>query len=57
VRLRSRNGRNFNARFSSIAKVIEALSDETVIDGQIVAYDAEGRPSFNDIAALQKKRR
>ena len=43
----SRNGRNFTTRFGSLARALEALPDETVIDGEIVAYDADGRPSFS----------
>jgi ATP-dependent DNA ligase len=47
IRLLSRNGKDFTARFSSIAKALETLSDDTVIDGEIVAYGTDGRPSFN----------
>jgi bifunctional non-homologous end joining protein LigD len=46
VQLRSRNGRNFNSRFAHIARALEALPDETVIDGEVIAYDSEGHPSF-----------
>ncbi len=38
---------NFTARFTSIARALEALPNETAIDGEIIAYDAEGRPSFS----------
>jgi len=39
VRLRSRNDRDFNSRYPSIAKALAAMPDETVIDGEIVALD------------------
>ena len=37
VRLLSRNGKDFTKPFASIARALEALPDDTVIDGEIVA--------------------
>src|SRR4051794_21511856 len=47
VHLRSRNDRDFVPRYPAVVKALASLPDNTVIDGEIVAFDAGGRPSFN----------
>jgi len=47
VELRSRNNNDFSQRFPAPLKALSAMPDETVVDGELVALDEEGRPSFN----------
>jgi bifunctional non-homologous end joining protein LigD len=47
VHLRSRNDKDFNTKYPAIVQALGAMPDETVIDGEIVAVDDSGRPSFS----------
>jgi len=53
VRLRSRNDRDMTATYPTIAAAGQRLrAEQVVVDGEIVAVDATGRPSFQ---ALQHR--
>ena len=48
LHLRSRNDNDFSRPLSPPSCAgLKKLPAETVVDGEIVAFDAEGRPSFN----------
>jgi len=51
VALRYRNGRAASSSYPEIARAVAALSPERVVlDGEVVAFDQQGRPSFQRIA-------
>ena len=47
IQLRSRNDKDFSRKYPAIAKALAAMPDDTVIDGEIVALDEAGKPSFS----------
>lgn len=53
VKLWSRRANSLNRDFPEIAKALGALPDQTLLDGEVVAMDDQGRPAFN---LLQKHR-
>src|SRR4051812_19671668 len=53
VTLFSRRGNNLNNAFPRIAASFAFLTENTIVDGELVVLDDSGKPSF---AALQKHR-
>ena len=47
IHLRSRNDNDFNSRYPGIVKALAAMPEDTVIDGEVVALDRNGKPSFH----------
>jgi ATP-dependent DNA ligase len=47
VHLRSRNDNDFTTKYPAITAALAGLPDETVVDGELIAFDQSGRPSFN----------
>lgn len=46
VQLYSRNGLSFLEKFKKIANALHLQEQEMVLDGELVAYDRHGKPSF-----------
>jgi bifunctional non-homologous end joining protein LigD len=47
LHLRSRNDNDFSLRYPGVVQGLANMPDETVIDGEVIALDDDGRPSFN----------
>lgn len=53
-KLYSRNGLDFSRRFAKIHQALKLQPYEMVLDGEIVAYDSEGRASFQRLQNLEE---
>jgi bifunctional non-homologous end joining protein LigD len=47
LRLRSRNNKDFSEKYRWVMEGLAKLPNNTVIDGELVAFDAEGNQSFS----------
>ena len=47
VTLRSRNDNDFSGQYPGVVKGLAKMPTNTIIDGEIIAFDDGGRPSFN----------
>jgi len=55
AQLWSRNQKSLSRRFPSVVKTLAGLPDDTIIDGEVVALDQHGRPSFDLLQGLGKR--
>ncbi|WP_353718666.1 DNA ligase D [Dyadobacter sp. 676] len=51
VRMDSRSGLNYTAKYPPVEQALKALKHDVVIDGEVVVFNQEGKPDFD---ALQK---
>lgn len=52
VVLSSRNGKDYTTHFPQLTELADLVPDGAVLDGEVVALDADGRPDFGALQAL-----
>ena len=50
ITLLSRRNNSLSSEFPELMEALKAMPDDTVIDGEIVALDPSGKPSFNKLS-------
>src|SRR5689334_5975180 len=54
--LYSRYGNAWPDRFPKITRALASIGENVILDGEIVAIDRQGRPSFQELQNFQKTR-
>ncbi len=54
-RLYSRNGLTFDKAYPKIFEALTSISQNAIIDGEIVVFDESGKPNFQKLQNYQKK--
>jgi bifunctional non-homologous end joining protein LigD len=49
VRMDSRGGKDYTKRYPPVERALAELGHDVVLDGEMVVFDEEGRPSFNAV--------
>jgi bifunctional non-homologous end joining protein LigD len=57
VRLYSRNQKSFASTFAPVVEALAGLSRDTILDGEVVVLDAQGRSQFQLLQQYKKTRR
>jgi ATP-dependent DNA ligase len=57
VTLYSRRGTDLTKRFEYVTAALASLPDETVIDGELVALDEQGKTNFNLLQNFRSRNR
>jgi len=55
VTLFSRNENVLNKRFPKIVNALVSIDGDFVLDGELVAFDTQGRPSFRVLQSTQSR--
>jgi bifunctional non-homologous end joining protein LigD len=55
VRLYSRNGLTFDLAYPKVFSALKAIKRKAIIDGEIVVFDENGRPSFQKLQNYQSR--
>lgn len=53
VKLTSRNGQNYTARYAPVADILRKFKKEAVLDGEMVVEDLKGRSLFQELQNYQ----
>ncbi len=52
IQLYSRNGLSYSEKFSKITKALEDQNHQMILDGEIVAFNSEGKPDFQTLQKI-----